>query len=401
MRIVLSFLLFVSLSVATATLSGCGSARARRAWSRSRRWRRRGNRRRQDRTAERRAGAPASSGRQVAAARRAHLGQQSIVSCEQLTFWRVVCDGDDEDAAASERFADARIIVVLRGSFALLEGRRQSNVDPTSCLFVAAGQEVRIRHPRGEGDVCLAIGGALAQRLTAAEPDASFADAVRLRTPAATGRRCSRNPAERARGRTSARLRARIAAAARCDDHQARARHRRDNRERDRAALRRSATAARLAHGVGVSPFHAARVFRRVLGHSIHRHQTEVRLRHALALVLDSAARSGAHRGYGRIREPRPFQNRFRRRFGFAPSVARARAESLSRPDSLLHVSRTVLPTASPDSRSRRRAVGSRRCAPWSRAPRRPTTLSRPRCRNACSVAAARRRARRACRSAR
>ncbi len=69
--------------------------------------------------------------------------------------------------------------------------------------------------------------------------------------------------------------------------------------------------------------FHACRAFRRAMGTSIHRYQAELRMRHALALVLDTrrpltdvAYEAGfANQGH--------FANAFRKRFGAAPSAVR------------------------------------------------------------------------------
>ena len=80
---------------------------------------------------------------------------------------------------------------------------------------------------------------------------------------------------------------------------------------------------AALADAARVSPHHACRAFRRATGRTIHAHHEDVRLRHALALVLDTerplaevaAATGFANQGH--------LGNRFRRRFGTSPGRAR------------------------------------------------------------------------------
>ena len=80
---------------------------------------------------------------------------------------------------------------------------------------------------------------------------------------------------------------------------------------------------AALAAQVGVSPFDACRLFRRATGSTIHRYQLELRLRHALTLLLDTgrpladiALSTGfANQGH--------FGNHFRRRYGVSPGRAR------------------------------------------------------------------------------
>jgi AraC-like DNA-binding protein len=82
-------------------------------------------------------------------------------------------------------------------------------------------------------------------------------------------------------------------------------------------------TLAELAAPLGVSPFHLARLFRRVTGSSIHQYRLELRLREAhgrlldgerdlTALALDLGFADHAH-----------FANAFRRRYGAPPSRVR------------------------------------------------------------------------------
>jgi len=80
-----------------------------------------------------------------------------------------------------------------------------------------------------------------------------------------------------------------------------------------------------------VSLFHACRLFRRATGSTIHRFHEELRLRHALARVLDTdepLARIAVALGFANQGH---FGNRFRRRFGVAPGAARSQ-RARSRP---------------------------------------------------------------------
>ena len=78
-----------------------------------------------------------------------------------------------------------------------------------------------------------------------------------------------------------------------------------------------------LAARVRLSPFAACRLFPRATGFTIHQYQIELRLRHALALLLetrrslaDIALEAGfANQGH--------FGNHFRRRYGVTPGQAR------------------------------------------------------------------------------
>jgi AraC-like DNA-binding protein len=78
-----------------------------------------------------------------------------------------------------------------------------------------------------------------------------------------------------------------------------------------------------LSSAVGVSVFHACRVFHRSLGTSIHQYHREVRLRHALALLLGTPmppAQIAAETGFANQGH---LGNVFRRRFGVTPGRAR------------------------------------------------------------------------------
>lgn len=81
-----------------------------------------------------------------------------------------------------------------------------------------------------------------------------------------------------------------------------------------------------LAAEAGVSVFHACRVFRRVEGTSIHRRLTELRLRHALALVLDTSWSFGRIAAEAGFANQGHFGNAFRRRYGRTPGAVRAGA---------------------------------------------------------------------------
>jgi AraC-like DNA-binding protein len=254
------------------------------------------------------------------------LIQLPLVSVDAVTLRRVICDGEDGDHDACERFDRARIIVVLSGSFALEEGRRRVIIDPSTALFVRPCRELRIRHPRGDGDVSLSIAGTLADELTAQADGArplSPSGYLRLQRLAST-----RVPACDVRalgfeetitdslGPSTSSLTLGT------------------KRERDIATAIASELAinfderlslSRLAGAVGVSSFHACRVFRRVIGKSIHQHQLELRLRHALALVVETKfdlVRIALDVGFANHGH---FTNHFTRRFGVPPSTARTR----------------------------------------------------------------------------
>lgn len=78
-----------------------------------------------------------------------------------------------------------------------------------------------------------------------------------------------------------------------------------------------------LAASAGVSPFHACAAFRAATGTTLHGHLMEVRLRHALAWLLDTAepvAQIAAGAGFA---SQAHLTTRFRRRFGVTPAACR------------------------------------------------------------------------------
>lgn len=79
-----------------------------------------------------------------------------------------------------------------------------------------------------------------------------------------------------------------------------------------------------IARQIGVSVFHVSRVFREQVGMSLHAYRDELRLRSALPEVLDgsrSLTEVALDHGYA---TPSHFADRFRARYGMAPSRLRA-----------------------------------------------------------------------------
>lgn len=274
-----------------------------------------------------------------------------VAAAEGLALSRVICDGDDGREAGRERFAEARIIVALRGSFAVDEGRRCTIIDPATVLFIAPHQEVCFRHPRGDGDVCLSIAGTLAAHL------ATHIRGIRLLTPTGylTLQRLASSP--RSCETDVLRLEERIVDALAASLPPS---TRGSRRDRDIAvaiaheiSLRfdEQVSLSQLARTVGVSPYYATRVFRRVFGTSIHQHRLELRLRHGLALLVDTdfdLTRIALDVGFANHGH---FTNYFRRRFGAPPSEARRSCAMFAR-----NPSRVTAPSLCvPRDRDRRR----------------------------------------------
>jgi AraC-like DNA-binding protein len=303
-----------------------------------------------------------------------HLEATVLLRADRLTLRRVVCDGADHPRQVDEGLDDERVILVLHGRFAYRDRATKTIASPYRALFLQGGQTHQIRHPHGEGDVCLALQGELCLALVAAGPTtrpvdpSSYVRVHRLAkmlehaTSANAPPRDSRGRAgerfepplverERAHGVHLERAHLEDAAIAsvrleslRLDvedtlctalapaDRPTRASRRRDREIAERIAFaldaefnaRLSLTA--LANRAGVSVFHACHAFKRATGISIHRYQQEARLRHAQALILDTSmplahiaiAAGFANQGH--------FTNLFRERFGMTPHRFRVHA---------------------------------------------------------------------------
>jgi len=104
------------------------------------------------------------------------------------------------------------------------------------------------------------------------------------------------------------------------------ARAHRDIAEASREVIARHLTSSlslsSIAVGVGVSPFHLARVFRMQCGSSVHEYVHQLRLRTALSRVMDGEdlTRVALDMGYASHSH---FTARFRRVFGSPPSSLR------------------------------------------------------------------------------
>lgn len=252
---------------------------------------------------------------------------QSLLRGGSLALWRVCCDGHDAPRPAPESSPDAHAVIPLSGRFAHRGRHGRTVLDPTRALLAAPGDEATITHPGGEGDVCLSARGAAVDALLA-----GGRRTVAIAAPAQA--RLARTAAALVAGRVEPLAAEETITAALAPPE-----------DRPRAAPAAAARAvadaivftlaarfdeplslAELADVAGVSVFHACRLFRRATGTTIHRHHVELRLRHALALLLDTRrpiAEIAAHTGFANQAH---LGNRFRARFGVTPAQARAGA---------------------------------------------------------------------------
>jgi len=269
----------------------------------------------------------------------------SLFATKGLSLRRVVCDGVDCRRPAEEQSDSARVVVLLQGRFAFRDAVTRAVASPAIALRLRSGHDYRVTHPDG-GDVCLCVQGDLAAALVDAGPtvapvnEAGYLALHRLtarlgRCPELSRLAVEATVMEALAGDSTPRPSPSFALRA--------SEGRPRSRDREAAAtiayhLDRDVDARLsiedVASVAGISPFHACRVFRRATGFSIHGYQRESRLRHALALVLDSdrpMAQIAIDLGFANQGH---LTNLFRRRFGTSPARARreGRNDSWHRP---------------------------------------------------------------------
>ncbi len=245
-----------------------------------------------------------------------------LFSEPDLQLARVTCDGHDGPRVKEESTESERLVLALHGRFQYRDARARAVVGPGTGLLLRPHQPCEISHPHGGGDACLSVRGTWVRRwLDPGRATFSVSVDAYLRLQASlAGAGLGRVAVEEALclalspsgpPEPGRRLAARERSIAEAVAHA--------------AALRfdEGVSVEALALDAGVSVFHACRVFRRVMGTSIHAHVQELRLRHALALVLDTrlplaevALEAGfANQGH--------LGNAFRRRFGRTPGAVR------------------------------------------------------------------------------
>jgi AraC-like DNA-binding protein len=197
------------------------------------------------------------------------------ITSRDVTVLRAVCDGCDPARPCEEHTPNAHLWLVTAGAFELRDARGRHAVDPTRALILAAGDPFTIRHPSGP-DTCLSIRGPLVAELARAGSRNLTIDAP---THAAITAACRAGDAFALAEALS------TFAPDEPDDDRDLAHalaHELRLRYADAAPLSEIAAAAH------TTVFHACRVFRRATGTTLHGYRRELRLRHALAMLIDS-----------------------------------------------------------------------------------------------------------------
>jgi AraC-like DNA-binding protein len=253
---------------------------------------------------------------------------RTVATCD-VSAIRARCDGCDPARPCDEHARGAALWMVTAGAFELRDAAGRHVLDPTRAIVMPAGHAFRIRHPAGP-DVCLAFGGPIVDALAArgarlvavapahiAQITTALAGDDDLALAEALAQLAPPDPADPAEP-------------AGPDDPRPRAAAARDSRDLSAAVIDALRTRyadptslGELAAITGYSVFHTCRVFRATTGTTIHGFRRELRLRHALARILDGReplTEIAAATGFA---SQSHLTNLFRARFGITPARAR------------------------------------------------------------------------------
>lgn len=250
----------------------------------------------------------------------------TVAETRDLRAIRCVCDGCDAPRAEEEHVATQRVWMLTAGAFVLRDRAGRHVVDPAALFVFDRGHAFTVRHPCGS-DTCVSFSGTLPEAIAACGTGArtpSPGDHARLLGELAAWRRGEGDDLALAEALIAA-----TSASERSRDATARERQLADELAYHvRVGFAEPTSLADLSRAAGVSMFHACRVFRRATGAGLHDFRRELRLRHALALLVDGRAPIADVAASTGFASQSHLTNRFRERFGVTP--ARARAGALS-----------------------------------------------------------------------
>jgi len=246
-----------------------------------------------------------------------------VADTREVQVIRALCDGCDAPRPVEEHTRSGRLWLLTAGCFELRDRDARHAVDPSMLFAFAAGHLFTVRHPCG-ADTCLSFRGPIADAIVARGGGARMPaprDHARLLAAVAAFRR----------GEGDALALAEALCAAAAPDDRVRTPTPRERALADELAFRLrigvggrgSLGLGELAGAAGVSIFHATRVFRRVTGRGLHDYRRELRLRHALALLVDGTAPIAQIAATTGFASQSHLNNRFRERFGMTPRAAR------------------------------------------------------------------------------
>jgi AraC-like DNA-binding protein len=234
------------------------------------------------------------------------------IAAPDVSAIRAVCDGCDPARPCDEHTAEASLWLVTAGAFELRDAGGRHVLDPTQAIVMPRHHAFQIRHPAGP-DTCLSFRGPIVESL------AAHGARLVLISPAQL--------AQILAGLGDDDELALAEALSQLAPHAAR-----PDRDLSAAVVRAVRTRYaeptsldELARAAGYSVFHTCRVFRATTGTTIHGFRRELRLRHALARILDDAGPLSQIALATGFASQSHLTNLFRARFGITPARARTR----------------------------------------------------------------------------
>jgi AraC-like DNA-binding protein len=247
-----------------------------------------------------------------------------------LKLMRWTCDGHDGPRVKPELARQSMVMVLVSGRFEFRDRWGRAIASPLTAIAVERGHEYEIRHPaHGCGDETLSIMGELPEDFVDRGRSAKPVDVAAFLKIAGIGRLPVPDALaaeENALGALELLRSAVTVEASRSDLEIAAA----IDHAIDMAAGVDVDLDA-LAREANVSTAHACRAYRRVRGTTIHARVNEVRLRQALALVIDTDRELAAVATETGFANQGHLGNAFRARFGTSPGRARRSPELVRR----------------------------------------------------------------------
>jgi AraC-like DNA-binding protein len=234
------------------------------------------------------------------------------ITTRDISVIRAHCDGCDPVRPIDEHTCRPSLWLLTAGAFELRDATGRHMIDPLTAIVMPQHHAFQIRHPAGP-DTCLSFRGPIVDALAARGPRLIPLSSTQLSqiVTAVAGH----DALALAEALTTL---APIAAAPDRDLSVAVA-------DALRARYAEPVSLAEIAAVTGYSVFHTCRVFRATTGHTIHGFRRELRLRHALARILDSRDSLTDIALTTGFASQSHLTNLFRARFCVTPARARTR----------------------------------------------------------------------------
>jgi AraC-like DNA-binding protein len=256
------------------------------------------------------------------------LRKRGDLKAPRLFAYLVDCDGVNAPGGDEGALEGARLWFTLRGRYEVTTARGRRIGDPATVLLTRDREPYRLLHPDGCGDRVLAVGGELTETVALHAPLATrLAEGAFACIHGLAARLSAHAPVE------PVEIEQAVHDAFATLPRAARVTRRARDLAEDVACeidLRfdEPLSLAELVAQRGVSVFALCRAFRAAHGESIHRRQQRVRVRHALALALETSwglADIAAECGFASHAH---LTSTFRRLLGVTPSEARRKRAS-------------------------------------------------------------------------